>query len=221
MSSVFGSEAHLNALTLVAAMATFAHGACLVLMEAFEPGVALYLMQRERIGQHLWDLGFLGNDAGLAFGLAQFSRLREEWLRVSQALFGHRYLMDTIVPGGVTRNVDAAGIARMREEIEDVTVLVRALEEANLLVRIGARVVALAGQVGGIALGVEEERAVKMSAFLHGSLAAVFDHSAPEDGLAGGVSAFELQPDVEGIDGAAGEEMANLARPDHHINANR
>ena len=65
------------------------------------------LLERERVGQHLWDLGFLGNDAGLAFGLAQFSRLREDWLRVSHALFGHRYLMDTIVPGGVARDIDA------------------------------------------------------------------------------------------------------------------
>jgi len=78
------------------------------------------LLERERVGQHLWDLGFLGNDAGLAFGLAQFSRLREDWLRVSHALFGHRYLMDAIVPGGVARDIDAAGVARMRAEIEDL-----------------------------------------------------------------------------------------------------
>jgi Ni,Fe-hydrogenase III large subunit len=78
------------------------------------------LLERERIGQHLWDLGFLGNDAGLAFGLAQFSRLREEWLRVSHALFGHRYLMDVIVPGGVARDIEAEGIARMRGEVDAV-----------------------------------------------------------------------------------------------------
>ena len=78
------------------------------------------LLERERVGQHLWDLGFLGNDAGLAFGLAQFSRLREDWLRVSHALFGHRYLMDTIVPGGVARDVDAQAIGRMRSEIADM-----------------------------------------------------------------------------------------------------
>jgi len=78
------------------------------------------LLERERIGQHLWDLGFLGNDAGLAFGLAQFSRLREDWLRVSHALFGHRYLMDAVVPGGVARDIDAPGIARIRAEIDDV-----------------------------------------------------------------------------------------------------
>ncbi|MGZ8266286.1 MAG: hydrogenase large subunit [Burkholderiales bacterium] len=78
------------------------------------------LLERERIGQHLWDLGFLGNDAGLAFGLAQFSRLREDWLRVSDALFGHRYLMDTIVPGGIARDLDAAGGALIEQEIESV-----------------------------------------------------------------------------------------------------
>jgi len=76
------------------------------------------LLERERVGQHLWDLGFLGNDAGLAFGLAQFSRLREDWLRVNHALFGHRYLMDAIVPGGVARDIDAPGLARIRTEID-------------------------------------------------------------------------------------------------------
>lgn len=80
---------------------------------------ALYL-ERERVGQHLWDLGFLGNDAGLAFGFAQFSRLREDWLRVNHALFGHRYLMDAVIPGGVARDIDSSGIARIRAEIEHV-----------------------------------------------------------------------------------------------------
>jgi Ni,Fe-hydrogenase III large subunit/Ni,Fe-hydrogenase III component G len=75
------------------------------------------LLERERIGQHMWDLGFMGNDAGLAFGLAQFSVLREDMLRTNAALFGHRYLMDAIVPGGVARDLDDKGRARIREEI--------------------------------------------------------------------------------------------------------
>jgi Ni,Fe-hydrogenase III large subunit/Ni,Fe-hydrogenase III component G len=75
------------------------------------------LLERERIGQHMWDLGFMGNDAGLAFGLAQFSVLREDMLRTNAALFGHRYLMDTILPGGVARDLDDEGMARIREEI--------------------------------------------------------------------------------------------------------
>ena len=78
------------------------------------------LLERERVGQHLWDLGFLGNDAGLAFGLAQFSRLREDWLRVSHVLFGHRYLMDSVIPGGVQRDIGEADIVRLRAEASEV-----------------------------------------------------------------------------------------------------
>ena len=87
------------------------------------------LLERERVGQHLWDLGFLGNDAGFGFGLAQFSRLREEWLRASNLLFGHRYLMDAIVPGGVARDIDAGGIAGIRHEIDVVGTMVATLRE--------------------------------------------------------------------------------------------
>ena len=38
-------------------------------------------LERERIANHLGDLGYLGNDGGFAFGLAQFSRLKEDVLR--------------------------------------------------------------------------------------------------------------------------------------------
>ena len=54
----------------------------------------------ERIANHLGDLGALGNDAGFAFGLTQFSRLKEELLRAISQAFGQRYLMDAVVPGG-------------------------------------------------------------------------------------------------------------------------
>jgi Ni,Fe-hydrogenase III large subunit/Ni,Fe-hydrogenase III component G len=90
------------------------------------------LLERERIGQHLWDLGFLGNDAGLAFGLAQFSVLREDFLRANAALFGHRYLMDTIVPGGVARDIRAEDIAGLHREIAELgrtVALLRAIYE--------------------------------------------------------------------------------------------
>lgn len=63
-------------------------------------------LERERIANHLGDLGYLGNDGGLAFGLAQFMRLKEEVLRLNEAVFGHRYLMDFVAPGGVARDAD-------------------------------------------------------------------------------------------------------------------
>lgn len=70
------------------------------------PDQALWLralfLERERIHNHLGDLGYLGNDVALAFGFAQFWILKEQVLRNNAMLFGHRYLMDKIIPGGVT-----------------------------------------------------------------------------------------------------------------------
>jgi Ni,Fe-hydrogenase III large subunit/Ni,Fe-hydrogenase III component G len=74
---------------------------------------ALYL-EIERAANHLGDLGALGNDAGFAFGLSQFSRLKEELLRTSAAAFGARYLFDAVVPGGAAFDLDRAGAAALR-----------------------------------------------------------------------------------------------------------
>jgi Ni,Fe-hydrogenase III large subunit len=78
------------------------------------------LLERERVANHLGDLGALGNDAAFSFGLAQFSRLREDWQRLSMALFGHRLLMDRIVPGGVAVDLDEAGSRRIDTQCDAV-----------------------------------------------------------------------------------------------------
>ena len=70
---------------------------------------ALYL-EIERVANHLGDLGALANDAGFAFGLTQFSRLKEQLLRTSQESLGERYLMDAIVPGGTRRDLTRTGL---------------------------------------------------------------------------------------------------------------
>ncbi len=70
-------------------------------------------LELERLANHLGDLGALGNDAGFAFGLAQFSRLKEHLLRAIQTAFGSRYLMDTIVPGGIARDLTEAGAKQL------------------------------------------------------------------------------------------------------------
>lgn len=78
------------------------------------PERALYLRavlcERERIANHLGDIGAICNDVGFVFAQIQFSRLRELWLRRNRELFGHRLMMDCIVPGGVRHDVsgDAA-----------------------------------------------------------------------------------------------------------------
>jgi len=82
--------------------------------------VRALLLERERVANHLGDLGALGNDAAFAFALAQFMRLKEDWLRESAAIFGHRMLMDLVVPGGVARAFDAGEGARMVEHSREI-----------------------------------------------------------------------------------------------------
>jgi Ni,Fe-hydrogenase III large subunit len=86
------------------------------------------MLEWERIANHLGDLGALGNDAALAFGLAQFSRLREDWLRAAQEAFGHRLMMDRIVPGGVAGDLDAHAAGRLRRLCDALEPEARALK---------------------------------------------------------------------------------------------
>jgi len=85
------------------------------------------LLERERVANHLGDLGSLGNDGGLAFGLAQFSRLKEDWLRTSARLFGHRYLMDRVVPGGVDCDLLRTGIDELLGEADALEAELRSM----------------------------------------------------------------------------------------------
>jgi Ni,Fe-hydrogenase III large subunit/Ni,Fe-hydrogenase III component G len=85
------------------------------------------LLERERIANHLGDLGYLGNDGGFAFGLAQFSRLKEDVLRINQQVFGHRLLMDVVVPGGVARDLPPEMAGRLLEQCDTLEREVREL----------------------------------------------------------------------------------------------
>ena len=89
---------------------------------------ALYL-ERERLANHLGDLGYLGNDGGLAFGLAQFMRLKEDLLRQNARLTGHRYLMDAIIPGGVMRDIGRDALEEMPAECDVLAAEVRTLKD--------------------------------------------------------------------------------------------
>jgi Ni,Fe-hydrogenase III large subunit len=77
-------------------------------------------LEIERISNHLGDLGALGNDAGFAFGLAQFMRLKEQVLRLCREVLGQRYLFDFIVPGGTAADLDDRGRGQMREALRSI-----------------------------------------------------------------------------------------------------
>lgn len=76
------------------------------------------MLELERIANHLADLGALANDAGFAFGLSQFSRIKEALLRAIEQAFGQRYLLDALVPGGTRVDISASSRALLAERIE-------------------------------------------------------------------------------------------------------
>jgi Ni,Fe-hydrogenase III large subunit len=84
-------------------------------------------LELERIGNHLGDLGALGNDAGFAFGLAQFSRLKELLLRATEQALDQRYLLDFVVPGGTHRDLAPDGAAILVRCLDGIEAEVRVL----------------------------------------------------------------------------------------------
>jgi len=64
----------------------------------------------ERIANHLGDFGAVCNDVSFALIHAQCGVLRERALRAADAAFGHRLMMDRVVPGGVSRDIDPAAL---------------------------------------------------------------------------------------------------------------
>ena len=85
------------------------------------------MLERERVANHLGDLGALGNDAAFGFAFAQFMRLKEDWLRLAHQTFGHRFMMDRIVPGGVAGDVSPAQLQILAEQGRRIASEVRSM----------------------------------------------------------------------------------------------
>ena len=71
----------------------------------------------ERIANHLGDFGAICNDAAFALLHAHTGIWRERSLRAAQAAFGHRLMMDAIVPGGVAVDLDPDGAQAIRAHV--------------------------------------------------------------------------------------------------------
>ncbi len=79
------------------------------------------MLERERIANHLGDIGAICNDVAFAILLFQFHTLKEHLVRANQRFFGHRFMMDRVVPGGVTADLNEAAIDGMRHELDIFT----------------------------------------------------------------------------------------------------
>lgn len=120
------------------------------------------MAERERVANHLGDIGAICNDVSFTFAFYQFGRLREQWQRLSRSLFGHRFMMDRIVPGGVAVDLTTAGADTMiaetgllREEltalydiIDDLPSLEDRLDTTGYLAPETARAFGALGYVG-------------------------------------------------------------------------
>ena len=68
------------------------------------------MAELERLANHLGDIGAICNDASFTIMHAHCGILREHVLRAADHCFGHRLMMDRIVPGGVAGDIAADGI---------------------------------------------------------------------------------------------------------------
>ena len=67
------------------------------------------MAELERVANHLGDVAAILNDTAFALGYARFGQHREAMLRAAEAAFGHRLMMDRVVPGGVAADVAPGG----------------------------------------------------------------------------------------------------------------
>lgn len=86
------------------------------------------MLERERVANHLGDLAMMGNDVAFAFALAQLFRLKEQWVRLNHTVFGHRFMMDQIIPGGVKTDVSPQFLETMVRQCAEIEVEVKEVE---------------------------------------------------------------------------------------------
>ncbi|SDD76436.1 hydrogenase large subunit [Belnapia rosea] len=86
------------------------------------------MAELERLHNHLNDWGFLCNDASFAWLHARAGALREAVLRAANTAFGHRLMMDRVVPGGVSDDLRPGGDAAIRAALAMVAAELPALE---------------------------------------------------------------------------------------------
>ena len=78
------------------------------------------MAELERLANHLGDIGAICNDASFSVMHAHCGILREHVLRAAAASFGHRLMMDRVVPGGVATDLAPDGAAQIRNALQEI-----------------------------------------------------------------------------------------------------
>ncbi len=72
------------------------------------------MAELERIANHVGDIGAICNDASFPLhAWPSCGLLREQTLRAAAECFGHRLMMDRVVPGGAAVDLDRDGVERI------------------------------------------------------------------------------------------------------------
>lgn len=107
----------------VAYALAFAH-AVEAALDVAVPARAHYLRalmaEFERLANHFGDFGAICNDASFSLMHAHCGILRERVLRMADACFGHRLMMDRIVPGGVADDLEPDGAGRIQGTLSEL-----------------------------------------------------------------------------------------------------
>ncbi len=78
------------------------------------------MAELERLANHFGDIGAICNDAAFALMHAHCGVLRERTLRAAKTAFGHRLMMDAVVPGGCSVDLAPEGAEAIRAQIREI-----------------------------------------------------------------------------------------------------
>ncbi len=74
----------------------------------------------ERLANHFGDIGAICNDASFALMHAHCGILRERVLRAADTCFGHRLMMDCVVPGGAAVDLSDDGVSILNSLVHEL-----------------------------------------------------------------------------------------------------
>jgi Ni,Fe-hydrogenase III large subunit len=77
------------------------------------------MAELERLANHFGDIGAICNDASFSLMHAHCGILRERVLRVADACFGHRLMMDRIIPGGIVTDLKPDGALQIQNALQE------------------------------------------------------------------------------------------------------
>ncbi len=90
-------------------------------------GLRAIMLEVERIAAHLATLAAVAEIVGAAGPRVTAERLRERVLGASETGFGHRLMMDCVVPGGVALDIAPEGVAPLTDALEAVAAAIAPL----------------------------------------------------------------------------------------------